>query len=37
MTIEHPGGIFLVYKCYNMLSICIGERRNAWGRVLLAQ
>jgi hypothetical protein len=36
MTIEPPGGLVLVHEYYNMLSICIGERWNAWGRVLLA-
>jgi hypothetical protein len=36
MTIEPPGGQFLVYEFYNMPSICIGERGDAWDRVLLA-
>jgi hypothetical protein len=36
MPIEPPEGLLLVYECYNMLSICIGERWNVWGGVLLA-
>jgi hypothetical protein len=29
--------LLVVYECYNVLMICIGEIWNAWGRVLLAQ
>jgi hypothetical protein len=31
MTIEPPGGLLLVYECYNMLSICIGGRDGMYG------
>jgi hypothetical protein len=33
--IEPPGGLLLVYEWYNMLSICIEDSWNVWGRVLL--
>jgi hypothetical protein len=36
MTVEPTGGQWVVNEGYKMLSICIGERRKVWGRVLLA-
>jgi hypothetical protein len=34
-TIEPPGGLWLVFDCYDILCICIVERWKALGIVLL--